>query len=261
MKKLYINPGHSDRDPGAVGYETERGLNVKVSDFMRAYLLENFLCEVKSNPGTVGDLSAVCKEANDWGADLFVSIHFNAGGGDGYECYVYSEARRPLGEIFEKQVKAIGQNSRGVKVKSGFIVLNSTNMPAILNEGAFVDTKKDIEDWNEDAELKKLGIAYAKACAEYLKLEPKAAPVAPAAPETVTVKMEVLKKGSAGDQVETLQRILKSYGYDLGSTCPFYGDFGSKTDAAVRSYQKKNGMTVDGIVGEKTWKKLLGVSP
>ena len=33
-KKIYINPGHSDKDPGAVGYETERKLNVKVSEFM-----------------------------------------------------------------------------------------------------------------------------------------------------------------------------------------------------------------------------------
>ena len=252
MKKIYINPGHSDRDPGAVGYETERGLNVKVSDFMRAYLLENFLCEVKSNPGTVGDLSAVCKEANDWGADLFVSIHFNAGGGDGYECYVYSEARRPLGEIFEKQVKAIGQNSRGVKVKSGFIVLNSTNMPAILNEGAFVDTRKDIEDWNEDAELKKLGIAYAKAAAQYLKLEAKTA-----APEGI--RLPVLKKGSAGESVKALQRLLKGLGYNLGLVNPFDGKFATKTDTAVRSFQKAQGLTVDGIVGENTWKRLLGI--
>lgn len=259
MKKIYINPGHSDKDPGAVGYATERTLNVKVSNFMKEYLLANYVCEVKSNPGTMGDLATVCNEANKLGAALFVSNHFNAGKGDGYECFVYSEARRPLGQIFEKHVKAAGQNSRGVKVNPKFIVLNSTNMPAVLNEGAFVDNKKDIEDWNDDAELKKLGIAYAKAAAEYLKLEPKAAPVEPAAPETVTVKMEVLKKGSAGDQVGTLQRILKSYGYDLGSTCPFDGDFGSKTDAAVRSYQKKNGLTSDGIVGEKTWKKLLGV--
>lgn len=258
MKKIYINPGHSDRDPGAVKYETERRLNVAVSNHMKDYLLAHYDCEVKMNPGTMGDLATVCAEANKWGADLFVSNHFNAGGGDGYECYVYSEARRPLGQTFEKYVKAAGQNSRGVKVNPKFIVLNSTNMPAILNEGAFVDNKKDIEDWNDDAELKKLGIAYANAAAEYLKLESKAAPVVPAAPETVTVKMEVLKKGSAGDQVETLQRILKSYGYDLGSTCPFDGDFGSKTDAAVRSYQKKNGLTSDGIVGEKTWKKLLG---
>ena len=261
MKKIYINPGHSDKDPGAVGYATERTLNVKVSNFMKEYLLANYDCEVKMNPGTMGDLATVCAEANKWGADLFVSNHFNAGGGDGYECYVYSEARRPLGQIFEKHVKAAGQNSRGVKVNPKFIVLNSTKMPAILNEGAFVDNKKDIEDWNDDEELKKLGIAYAKAAAEYLKLEPKAAPVEPAAPETVTVKLEVLKKGSKGEQVEALQRLLKTHGYGLGSNNPFDGDFGSMTDTAVKLYQRDNGLTEDGIVGEKTWKKLLGVSP
>ena len=259
MKKIYINPGHSDKDPGAVGYETERKLNVKVSNFMKEYLLANYECEVKSNPGTMGDLATVCAEANKWGADLFVSNHFNAGGGDGYECFVYSEARRGLGQIFEKHIKAAGQNSRGVKVNPKFIVLNSTNMPAILNEGAFVDNKKDIEDWNDDAELKAMGIAYAKAAAEYLKLEPKAAPVEPAAPETVTVKLNVLKKGSKVEQVEALQRLLKTHGYGLGSTNPFDGDFGSMTDTAVKLYQRDNGLTEDGIVGEKTWKKLLGV--
>ena len=257
MKPLiYTNPGHSDRDPGAVGYEQERQLNVAVTNHMNAYLLANYECEVKSNPGNVSDLSAICAEANKLGAALFVSNHFNAGGGDGYECYVYSEARRPLGQIFEKHVKAAGQNSRGVKVKSSFIVLNSTNMPAVLNEGAFVDNKKDIEDWNDDAELKKLGIAYAKAAAEYLKLEPKAEPVAP---ETVTLKLNVLKKGSKGEQVEALQRLLKTYGYGLGSTKPFDGDFGSMTDTAVRLYQKHNNLTQDGVVGEKTWSTILGI--
>lgn len=258
MKKIYINPGHSDKDPGAVGYETERKLNVKVSNFMKDYLLAHYDCEIKMNPGTMGDLATVCAEANKWGADLFVSNHFNAGGGDGYECFVYSEARRTLGQIFEKYVKAAGQNSRGVKVNPKFIVLNSTNMPAVLNEGAFVDNKKDIQDWNDDAELKAMGIAYAKATAEYLNLEPKAAP---AEPETVTVKMEVLKKGSKGEQVEALQRLLKTHGYGLGSNNPFDGDFGSMTDTAVKLYQRDNGLTEDGIVGEKTWKKLLGVSP
>ena len=38
-KKIYINPGHSDTDPGAVGYAVERELNVKVCDFLNAYLL------------------------------------------------------------------------------------------------------------------------------------------------------------------------------------------------------------------------------
>lgn len=250
-KKIYINPGHSDRDPGAVGYETERKLNVKVCEFMRAHLLSNYDCEIKSNPGTLSDLATVCGEANAWGADLFVSNHFNAGGGDGYECYVYSEARRVLGQIFEKHVKAAGQNSRGVKVNPKFIVLNSTNMPAILNEGAFVDNKTDIQDWNDDAELKALGVAYAKACAEYLGLEEKVVA------EPVTLTVNVLQKGSTGEQVKALQRLLHAQGYGLGSKDPIDGDFGSMTDTAVRAYQKSNGLEADGIVGQATWKRLL----
>lgn len=173
MKKIYINPGHSDRDPGAVGFETERVLNVKVSIFMEEYLLENYVCETRRNPGTMGGLYDICKDANDWGADLFVSNHFNAAGGDGYEALIYSENRRALGEIFEKYVKQAGQNSRGVKLRPGLVVLRDTVMPAVLNEGAFVDNLQDIRDWNEDAELKKLGEAYAEAAAEYLQLERK----------------------------------------------------------------------------------------
>lgn len=173
MKKIYINPGHSDRDPGAVGFETERVLNVKVSIFMEDYLLENYVCETRRNPGTMGGLYDICKDANDWGADLFVSNHFNAAGGDGYEALIYSENRRALGEIFEKYVKQAGQNSRGVKLRPGLVVLRDTVMPAVLNEGAFVDNLQDIRDWNEDEELKKLGKAYAEAAAEYLQLERK----------------------------------------------------------------------------------------
>lgn len=171
MKKIYINPGHSEKDPGAVGFETERRLNVAVSKHMNDYLLANYVCETKVNSGD--SLYALCDEANAWGADLYVSNHFNAAGGDGYECYVYSQKTVPLGKVFEKHVLAVGQNSRGVKIRTNLAVLYRTKMDAILNEGAFVDNKKDIQDWNDDAELKKLGIAYAKAVAEYLKLEEK----------------------------------------------------------------------------------------
>lgn len=182
MKKIYINPGHSDKDPGAVGYETERKLNVAVSKHMNNYLVANYECETKMNPGSMDNLTAICNDANSWGADLFVSIHFNAGGGDGYEALVYSQKRVPLGEIFAKQVKAIGQNLRqygaapGVKIRTDLAVLAKTNMPAVLNEGAFVDNQKDIHDWNDDAELKKLGEAYAKAAAEFLGLKEKVQP-------------------------------------------------------------------------------------
>lgn len=73
----------------------------------------------------------------------------------------------------------------------------------------------------------------------------------------VNVKLDVLQKGSKGEQVKALQRMLYAMGYELGNN-PIDGDFGTKTDDAVRSYQKKNGLTVDGIVGQNTWSKLLG---
>ena len=206
-KKIYINPGHSDKDPGAVGYEKERDLNVKVSQYQQDYLLANYDCQTKMNPGTLGNLSAIAKDANDWGADLFVSNHFNAGGGDGWEGLVYNSARVPLGQCFEKHVKEAGQNSRGVKLRPDLAVLRLTHMPAVLNEGAFVDNKADIADWNEDGELKKLGIAYAKATAEFLKLE------ARKVEENVLYRVQVgayREKANA----EKMQESLKNAGFD-----------------------------------------------
>ena len=75
---------------------------------------------------------------------------------------------------------------------------------------------------------------------------------------TVSIELTVLKRGSKGNQVKAVQRMLYSMGYDLGAS-KVDGDFGSKTDAAIRSYQNKNGLVADGIVGHATWKKLLGV--
>lgn len=286
-KKIYINPGHSDRDPGAVGYAVERVLTVKVSNYMKDYLLANYECEIKMNPGTLGDLYTVCKEANQWGADLFVSNHFNAGGGDGYEVWVYSEARRALGAIFDKHVKAIGQNSRGVKIQPKFIVLRDTHMPAVLNECAFVDNKKDIQDWNEDHECKKFGEALAKAAAEAVNLPAKkaVAPVAKPADNSLVTFIKNVQKacgavvdGIAGNEtisktvtvsakknsrhavVKHIQQRLKDLGYVEVGTID--GVAGPKFTSAVAHFQQDNGCVADGEVTAKmkTWKKLLGMA-
>lgn len=213
IPRIYIDPGHSNIDPGAVGYAVERDLNEKVSKYMADYLLENYVCEVKVDPITHDDLGIITKAANSWGADLFVSNHFNSGGGDGYEGLVYSQASVALGEVFAKHVKAIGQNLRmygaapGVKIRPDLHVLAHTKMPAIINEGAFVDNKKDIQDFDENKELKALGIAYAKAAADYLKLKKK-----------VKEKSSVLYKVQVGafskeENAEKLKRELEGKGY------------------------------------------------
>lgn len=262
MKKIYINPGHSDKDPGAVGYETERKLNVKVSQYMSAYLLANYECETRMNPGTMDSLTAICNDANAWGADLFVSNHFNAGKGDGYEALVYNQNRAELGKVFAKYVKEVGQNLRsssvapGVKIRSDLHVLKHTNMPAVLNEGAFVDNLKDIRDWNDNFELQKLGEAYAKAAAEYLGLKVKVkAPVE----TSFTLKLRVLRNGDTGEDVQALQILLNGRGkdYNCGTADGIYG---SKTESAVRKYQKANNLPATGAADAATLKKLLGVS-
>lgn len=248
IPRIYLNPGHSDKDPGAVGFEVERKLAVKVVQYEREHLLKHYICEVRSNPGTMGNLYDICDDANQWGANLFDSTHFNAGGGDGYEALVNSEATRELGEIYEKHILAAGQNSRGVKIRTGLVVLRDTNMPAIINECAFVDNKKDIEDWNDNEELKKLGIAQAEAAAEYLKLEKKE--------KTVTVTFPVLSYGRKNDPaVKTMQALLKGYGYKVGPT----GNFGKSTEAAVEAFQETNGLPTTGTMDEATWKALLSI--
>lgn len=73
---------------------------------------------------------------------------------------------------------------------------------------------------------------------------------------TVTITMTVLKKGAKGEQVKTLQRLLIAFGYYLGGY-GVDGSFGAATDKAVREFQQKNGLTVDGSVGQATWNKLL----
>lgn len=66
----------------------------------------------------------------------------------------------------------------------------------------------------------------------------------------------VLKQGSSGEQVKQVQQKLKNWGYYFGAVD---GVYGPKTRSAVISFQKKNGLTADGIVGAKTL-AALGIS-
>lgn len=74
--------------------------------------------------------------------------------------------------------------------------------------------------------------------------------------KTVNIEMAVLTKGSKGEQVKTLQRLLLTMGYNIGGY-GVDGSFGGATEKAVKEYQKENGLSVDGSVGQNTWNKLL----
>ena len=70
------------------------------------------------------------------------------------------------------------------------------------------------------------------------------------------VNLPLLEYGSSGGSVEALQMLLNCNGYSCGTVD---GDFGPKTTAAVKQFQKANGLTQDGIVGVNTWSAILGI--
>ena len=78
--------------------------------------------------------------------------------------------------------------------------------------------------------------------------------------KTVNIELDVLRKGSKGEQVKTLQRLLIALGYKMtnaGKTYGVDGSFGQATVNAVLAYQKANKLTQDGVVGKNTWTSLL----
>ena len=103
---------------------------------------------------------------NAYKPNLVVDIHFNAGGGSGFEVYRYSGGGTSLAlaENINTEVKKI-MSSRGVKAKLGtngkdyFAIIRETDAPAVLLEGGFVDTKSDADFIK--ANYKKLAEAYA----------------------------------------------------------------------------------------------------
>ena len=75
----------------------------------------------------------------------------------------------------------------------------------------------------------------------------------PATADASTLGARVLKKGKRGDDVVTLQRVLTMKGYDLGGAD---GVFGRRTKLAVKRFQRRRGLTADGIVGPATTRAL-----
>lgn len=178
MVKVFLSAGHGGTDPGAVGnglYEKTINLNTLLT--CKSELERHGVKVVCSRTKDEKDpVTEEVKEANASGADIAVSFHINAGGGDGFEVYYYkscSEGKKLAG-LCEKYVKTLGQNSRGVKVGDHLHFIKKTTMPAVLVESFFIDNSKDKSIGDTLAEQTAFGEVYAKAILEYLGIAYKA---------------------------------------------------------------------------------------
>lgn len=177
-KVVFLSAGHGGSDPGAVGYGMkEKDINLDIMLACNEVLVGHGVTTVLSRATDENDaVKDEVKEANASGAGIAVSFHTNAGKGDGSESLYYpgSADGKKLSELCEKHVKAIGQNSRGVKERDNLWFLKATKMTAVICECAFIDNDADNDIIDTASERREFGIAYAKAILEHLNIPYKA---------------------------------------------------------------------------------------
>ena len=152
--RIAIAGGHSAAAPGAAGlldeYQCDRAYTSKLKGALSAAGHEVVDCTNEMRTANE-ELAEECRAANESGADLFVAVHFNAGGGTGVEAWhypgdVYGEG---IAQALAANISAaLGLPDRGPKASSGYWVLNETNMTAIVLETCFVDREEDAAAWH-----------------------------------------------------------------------------------------------------------------
>jgi N-acetylmuramoyl-L-alanine amidase len=329
-KKINIRAGHGGKDSGAVfGGLVEKTMNLHVAQKLNALLIAaGFETVMTRDSDVFVELSEGCNIANNSGADIFTSIHHNAGGGDGYEVYhsMHSEAGTRLAQCIANQYDIAGQNRHGsgVRIRESerfpghdyYTELSDTNMPAIISEFAYIDSS-DNTIVDSIPELEAEAVALFKGICAYFGVS-ESVPVVTisAKPEPIVARDNSIQElqhnlnrlkfvGADGNRLSEdgvqgrnttyalrqLQYITnikvdgfvgpQTFGainaiiakpicklglsfivptryiqWRLGLTKD--GAFGPNTKKAVSDFQRANGLTADGVVGNNTWSKLIG---
>jgi len=158
-KKIYIDAGHnySSFNTGALGNGMrEQDITFDVS-FYLGEILKRHGFDIRlsrptlqtnlGNPNlpslqerNASAINARWQEANAWGADYFISIHANAGGGSGAETLFARNEDRAFAQTVQDVYSAImGLRNRRIWQRQDIAVIRWTTMPAILLELAFID--------------------------------------------------------------------------------------------------------------------------
>ena len=166
MVKIFLDPGHGGRDPGAVGNGLqEKDLTLKIALKIRDMLVGYE--DVRVNLTRTQDVTLSLKQrtdlANAWGADYLISIHINAGGGTGFETFIYpgtggaTVANQNV--IHGKIMEQLDVRDRGKKAANLHMVRES-RMPAILTENLFIDNKTDAAKLKQDSYIDKIALGH-----------------------------------------------------------------------------------------------------
>lgn len=275
MFKLALNAGHGKNTLGKrcmkkldKNQTREWVLNSRICEKIEKKLLayEGYALIRLDDPTGKKDIALKKRTdtANKFGADFYLSIHANAGvngkDGGGIETYVYTNASKEALEWQDELYKALinhtdlkGNRADGTR-KANLHECRESNMPCVLVEAGFMDSKTDVPIILTD----KFAEQVAKACVEVIvkkaKLKKKAVKKVYTGTMPKLPTRGYFKIGDSGAQVKYLQKFLNWYGnYKLVVD----GIFGTATEKAVKAFQKKNKLEADGKVGTNTHKCIL----
>ena len=151
--KICVRGGHTELCTGASALINELTEDRKVKDSVCKYLKQlghtvlDVTPPVNYTTSSSADLAYGVNKANNWGADLFISIHFNKcydsyNGALGTETCVYFE--NEYGKRIVNALSSLGFKNRGQKVRTGLYELSHTNMTSVIVETCFVEATEDV---------------------------------------------------------------------------------------------------------------------
>lgn len=219
---IALDYGHGGSDSGAV-YKgrKEKDDNMRLGSAVGKKLSADYVVDVKYTRTTDIFERPIKKaqDANDFGADLFVSFHRNLFNqkAKGFEALVYklSGPAYNLAKVLCKDMEDVGFSNRGVKKRNDLTVLKATTMPAVLLETGFIDNAADNKIF--DDKFDQIVAIIVKRIAEVMKLKKKATP------KPVEVA-SIFKNGDYNNKVETTANLNVRSGrgteFDILGTLP-----------------------------------------
>ena len=255
-KKVYLSPSDQTKNTYAYGNTNEAVQCGRIAEATKKALERN---GIRVKIGHMISMAEKCAQSDAFDADLHVPIHTNAYNGSvsGTRMFCYNttgEGYKACKAIFARLAKLTPGKSENIKVYDELYEVRIPSAPTAYIEVDFHDVPSVAKWIVKNTTL--IGETIAQGICDYFGISFKSAPAKnkTSTSNKVSITLPKLRKGSNSGYVKTVQILLNKYNK---AGLVEDGGFGSKTDAAVRAYQKSRGLGVDGIVGIKTWGQLL----
>ena len=248
MVKVYISPSSQEDNRGVGNYGTEEVRMNQIADVVERELRRVGITTLRNNPSM--NITQMVTASNNFGADVHLAIHSNAGGGTGAEAYYYtgSASSQKLAQaVYNNLAPMTPTGDRGVKATTQLYEVWATNAVATLVEIAFHDNATDASFIINN--IQAIGIAIAKGVCSYFGIafgnsQPATATPSPTVAPSTSYKVKVttsyLNVRSGAGMNYGIVSAIKDFGvYTIVSTSGEWGKLKSGDGWINLAYTKR----------------------